>query len=152
MKIVIRPTRLLDINQMMEVNQSCLPEHYCKDFWIQKFYEGKEHCFVVIGAGGVIGYALCDVDTIISFAILEKYRGKGIGKQLMYHCLNTYVTPVKLHVRVNNQPALHLYRSVGFTDKETITHYYNDPVEDAYVMECPKHERFETVDKITIMA
>ncbi|QKF94734.1 ribosomal RNA methyltransferase FtsJ domain protein [Fadolivirus algeromassiliense] len=135
MKIIIRPTKFHDITQMMEVNENSLPENYNREFWSQKFHEGKTHSFVAIGLGKVIGYIFCDDQSIISFAIDEMYRGKGIGKQLIHHCLNTYKSPVRLHVRVNNFTALKLYRSLGFTEAETLKDYYVEPVEDAYLME-----------------
>lgn len=151
MKITIRQTRFLDINRMMEINQKSLTENYEKDFWSTKFYEGKTHSFVAIGMGMVIGYIFCDKDTIISVAIDEKYRGKGIGRQLLNYCLNTYKTPVKLHVRINNEPALKLYRSLGFIETETLNEYYIDPIEDAYLMEWkPTGVKYEENRKISI--
>ncbi len=135
MKIVIRPTKYHDISQMIDINRASLPENYRVEVWKMKFYEGKNHSFVAIGAGSVIGYILCDEESIISFATAEKYRDKGIGRQLLHHCLNTYKTPIKLHVRTSNEPALKLYRSLDFIEKETIKDYYDSPVEDAYAME-----------------
>ena len=134
MKIIIRPTKFLDINQMMELNQRALPENYNREFWSQKFYEGKTHSFVATWATLVIGYIFCDETTIISFAIDEKFRGKGLGKQLLYCCLNTYNKPVRLHVRVSNEIALKLYRSVGFVEEEKMSEYYSNPTEGAYQM------------------
>lgn len=151
MKIIIRPTRFLDISQMMEVNKSSLSENYEKEFWGEKFYEGKEHSFVAIGGGRVIGYVFCDKECIISFAINENYRGKGIGKQLMHHCLNTYNNSVKLHVRIDNDPALKLYRTLGFSEKEKITDYYLNPVADAFVMEWkPNAIKYLVINKMNI--
>jgi [ribosomal protein S18]-alanine N-acetyltransferase len=135
MKIILRPARFLDIDEMMEVNQACLQENYTKEFWIDKFNEGKIHCFVATAMNRVIGYIFCDNNTVLSFAIMERYRGKSVGKNLMYHCLNTFKTPVGLHVRVTNDVALKLYKSLEFVEKEKIYKYYSNPIEDAYLME-----------------
>lgn len=135
MKILIRPTKLTDIAQMMTLNQNSLPENYDKEFWMQKFHVCKSHSFVALVSGDIIGYIFADNDSIISFAVDSKYRGKGIGKQLLHHCLNTFTNSVKLHVRVSNEPALKLYSLLGFKETETIKNYYVSPVEDSYVME-----------------
>lgn len=134
MKVVIRPTKFSDIPQLMKLNQETLPENYTQEFWSQKFYEGKSHSFVAVHGGEVIGYAFCDKELLISFALNEKFRNKGIGKQLLYHCLNTFTTPVSLHVRVSNEVALKLYKSVGFKEDKKIDGYYVNPVEDAFEM------------------
>lgn len=135
MKLIIRPMTFIDINQVMEVNQNSLPENYPKEYWILKFHEGKTHSFVATMASMIIGYIFCDNNTIISFAISEKYRGKGIGKHLIQNCLNTFQNPVTLHVRITNEPALKLYKSFGFIEKELLNEYYTNPVDDAYLME-----------------
>ena len=128
MKVSIQNAKFTHIKQIMEINQNSLPENYNKEYWDKTFYEGKEHSFVALWAGKVIGYIFCDQEYIISFAIEDKFRGKGIGKQLLYCCLNTFKT-VKLHVRVNNTNAINLYKTVGFTENEKLSDYYLDPVE-----------------------
>ncbi len=134
MKILIRQMKLLDIKQVMELNQKILPENYPREFWIENFYKGKTHSLVVIYAGLIIGYVFCDENAIISLAIDEQFRNKGLGKQLLYNCLNTYTTAIKLHVRVTNEIALKLYKSLGFIEEERIIEYYRNPVEDAFSM------------------
>lgn len=140
MKIIIRPTKFHDITQMIMVNESSMTEHYSKEVWSQKFYEGQSHSFVAIGAGMVIGYVFCDTTSIVSFAIDSKFRCHGIGTQLLYHCLNTFTSPVYLHVRPSNASALRLYRSLGFVEREIARGYYVSPIEDAYLMEWKPRE------------
>lgn len=151
MKIIFRPTKLSDINQMMQLNEKSLAENYQKEFWNMKFYEGKNHSFVAVWATLIIGYIFCDGDCIISFALDEKFRGKGVGRQLIHHCLNTYTNPVKLHVRVTNDVALKLYRSLGFVETETIVDYYTTPTENAYAMIWkPNGTKYEIKKKIIV--
>lgn len=134
MKVTIRPMKFHDITQVKKVNEECLAENYTREFWESKFHECKNHSFVAVYASDVIGYIFCDNKIIISFAILDKFRGKGIGKQLLYHCLNTLDNPVMLHVRVSNEAALKLYRLVGFQEDKKLIEYYKEPVEDAFEM------------------
>ena len=135
MKIIIRSMKLHDINQIIVINEGAMAEHYPKESWVCKFYEGKSHSFVAISAGMVIGYIACSASYIVSFAVDSKFRGHGIGRQLLYHCLNTFESPVYLHARVNNATALRLYQSLNFIVRETLHDYYVSPIEDAYLME-----------------
>jgi ribosomal-protein-alanine N-acetyltransferase len=123
---------LIDVKQVKDLNERSLSENYPREFWIEIFHKGKTHSFVCVFANLIIGYIFCDEGTIISLAIDEKFRNKGLGKQLLYNCLNTYITPVGLHVRVTNEIALNLYKSLNFIEEERVIGYYHS--EDAYSM------------------
>ena len=135
MKVLIRQVKFTDINQMIKLNENTLPENYPKEFWVSKFHEGKENSFVAICSEAVVGYILCDKESIISFSIEEKFRGKGVGRQLLQHCLNTLNEKVELHVRVTNSNAIKLYKSVGFTGVGEMKDYYINPIENGYLMD-----------------
>lgn len=151
MKILIRPMKFLDIGAVMQINVRCLPENYPIEFWKENFQIGKHHCFVAEISKVVIGYIFCNEDTIISFAIDQMYRGKGIGRHLMSHCLNTFNKPVKLNVRVTNEYALKLYRSFNFEVSKTIKDYYLNPVEDCYTMLfTPNGQKYPEQKKLNI--
>ena len=115
-KIFIRSTKFLDISQIKKINEASLQENYPKSYWDEKFHEGKTHSFVAICLNQIIGYIFCADSNIMSFAIIEQYRNKGIGKQLMHCCLNTFDIAVTLHVRISNENAIKLYRSAGFVE------------------------------------
>lgn len=134
MKILIRPTKFMDINNIMSINLICLPENYPKDLWIDIFNIGKEHCFVAEVSKTIIGYIFCNQETIISFAINPEFQNKGIGKQLLSHCLNTFTTHVNLNVRISNEKAINIYKKFDFDVKDIIKDYYINPNEDCIVM------------------
>jgi hypothetical protein len=73
MKVVIRLAKFMDIPEIIKVNLECLPENYDRIFWNQQFYIGREHSFVAV-CGDIIGYVFCDEQSIISFAVQEKFR------------------------------------------------------------------------------
>lgn len=68
---------------------------------------------VVINATGMSDYIPENI--LVYIAIHRDFRGKGIGKSLMKEALNDLVGDVALHVEANN-PAIHLYKSLGFTN------------------------------------
>ncbi|MFP3319547.1 MAG: N-acetyltransferase [Acidilobus sp.] len=78
------------------------------------------------------------VGHVISIAVLQEYRRRGIGSALMSEALKLFekkydVDSVYLEVRVSNQPAINMYEKFGFVKARIIRGYYRDG-EDAYVM------------------
>jgi len=135
MKIVIKQIKFNDLNRIIEINENCLPENYSKDFWTQQYYKSKCTSYVAYNSGIIIGYILCDNNSIISFAIDENYRRNGIGKQLLLNCLNSVSNNIKLYCRVHNINAFTLYKKLNFNIIDEISEYYMNPIDNAYVME-----------------
>ncbi len=78
------------------------------------------------------------VGHVISIAVLQEYRKKGIGTALLKEAISKmkslYNTEaVYLEVRVTNYDAISLYKKMGFEEVRIIKEYYRDG-EDAYVM------------------
>ncbi|MGC9071382.1 MAG: GNAT family N-acetyltransferase [Acidilobus sp.] len=78
------------------------------------------------------------VGHVISIAVLQEYRGRGIGSALMSEALRIFkekydVDAVYLEVRVSNTPAISMYERFGFVKARIVRSYYRDG-EDAYVM------------------
>jgi ribosomal-protein-alanine N-acetyltransferase len=74
---------------------------------------------------------------IISVAVMPDFRKLGIGYSLVAQALSAlsahHADECYLEVRLNNLPAINLYRKMGFEITRTIPHYYFDGF-DAYVM------------------
>lgn len=66
---------------------------------------------------------------VFSVAILEKYRGKGYSKKLMYSAIDIakhrgcYI--MELNTEVTNEVANNLYKSIGFDFKGIMDEYNN---------------------------
>jgi len=78
------------------------------------------------------------VGHLISIAVLEPYRGRGIGSALLRETIRVMkevydVESIYLEVRVSNNVAIRLYEKYGFIKMRRIEGYYTDG-EDAYVM------------------
>jgi RimJ/RimL family protein N-acetyltransferase len=54
----------------------------------------------------------------LGMGVLPEFRGQGVGKRLLESCLDLArragITRVELEARSDNEPALHLYRRMGF--------------------------------------
>ncbi|MFN2132011.1 MAG: GNAT family N-acetyltransferase [Anaerolineae bacterium] len=62
---------------------------------------------------------------ISNVAVLDRFRRQGIGKELMEAALDFIASRggevVYLYVREDNEPALHLYRELGFAELERLS-------------------------------
>jgi len=130
----------------------CLPENYSPFFYLD-LHEHYPKTFLVAEADGqIVGYVMCRIESgfselrriefakkghIVSIAVLPEYRRQGIAKTLMIEAMKGMeaynATECFLEVRVSNQPAINLYKKLGFQIIRIIKAYYHDG-EDAYEM------------------
>lgn len=68
---------------------------------------------VVINETGMGGYIPENI--LVYIAVNNKYRGKGLGKQLMQKAIKNCKGDIALHVEKDN-PAKFLYEKLGFTN------------------------------------
>ncbi len=62
---------------------------------------------------------------LVYIAVHRDHRGKGVGKVLMEQAINTAKGNIALHVEKDN-PAVHLYKKVGFTNPYLEMRYYKN--------------------------
>lgn len=149
---IIRRAREEDLPRVIEINRRCLPEHYPEYFFRYHLDNWGEAFFVAELGGDLVGYIMNRVERglgnvrrgivkrghVISIAVLEGYRKRGIGYSLMVAGMNALKNvydckEVYLEVRVSNTPAIKLYEKLGFVRVRVIPSYYSDG-EDAYLM------------------
>ena len=76
----------------------------------------------------VIGYLyysdIYDRAEINQFEIEKSHRNCGKGKRLLNKMLEVVDKDITLEVKKDNEPAIHLYKSVGFVEKAIRKGYY----------------------------
>jgi ribosomal protein S18 acetylase RimI-like enzyme len=90
----------------------------------------------------LIGYCLCEnYDQKLNISLLavgKEFLGRGYGKKLLSYCINycqkSGYYNFALHVSVENEVAIKLYKSLGFYVYKTIPQYYKEEGEDAHYM------------------
>jgi len=141
-----------DLEQVMHINQVCLPENYTTSFFMNLYQRFPETFIVAEENGDVVGYTMCRIETgipsfkllgitrkghVISIAVLPEHQREGTGFALMREAMQAMVNykakECYLEVRASNVPAVNLYRKMGFEIIRTKTGYYADG-EAAYVM------------------
>ena len=141
-----------DLDKVVSINRSCLPENYSTYFYLD-IYKNCPDAFIVAEVEGrLVGYIMCRVESglsdfsrirlarkahVVSIAVVPEYRRLGIATSLMLSAtsaLTTYgCSEAFVEVRVTNEPAIRLYRKIGFQIIRRTPRYYYDG-EDAYVM------------------
>ena len=141
-----------DLISVMEINLKTLPEHYSDSFYESLLAELPE-AFIVAEIGGKhVGYIMCKTEFgfsnfkklgfvkkghVVSIAVVEEHRRKGIGNALVEESVNGVklrkCDEFYLEVRCSNTDAVRLYEKMGFEIRQQLNAYYRDG-EDAYLM------------------
>jgi len=134
-----------DLPRVMYINAVCLPENY-SEFFYRSLYEEFPDTFIVATVDSlIVGYVMCRMERgfselnrwkltrkghVVSIAVLPEYRRMGIGRSLMISAMKGMkgygMRECFLEVRVSNEPAIRLYKSLGFEVVRTIQAFYRD--------------------------
>jgi len=151
----VRQCRPEDVPSVINVNALTLPEHYSDYFYYEILKDFPTTFLLAENNGAVVGYIMCRVEYglamtrkfglakkghIISVAVLNEHRSRGIGSTLINHALEE-IRKVSgrecyLEVRTTNTGAIELYQKLGFKIGSTLHGYYKDG-ESAYTMAMP---------------
>ena len=149
---IIRRCEEKDLVSVMDINLIALPEHY-SDYFFESILRELPEAFIVAELNDrIVGYIMCKIEFgfsnyrklgfvkkghVVSVAVLEQDRGKGIGKALMLEGISGVMgrksDEIYLEVRISNESAIKMYEKLGFQIKSKLRTYYRDG-EDAYLM------------------
>ena len=142
---VIRRMTREDLDAVTAIEEATFAIPWSRESFRQELERNVAARYLVAETNGrVVGYAgawvILDESHITNIAVLEGFRGRGIGKQLtkalLQYLSNLGASYATLEVRVSNERAQHLYRSLGFVSVGKRKRYYEDNGEDAYLMVC----------------
>ena len=141
----IRRCEREDVQTVIDINMETLPEHYSDYFYYEILAEFPETFLVAEMEGTIVGYVMCRIEYgfshlrrlglarkghIVSIAVKERHRGKGVGTMLMRASQDAMVektaTESYLEVRVTNEEAISLYQKLGYSVTSRLEAYYKD--------------------------
>ncbi len=141
-EVMVRPMCLEDIDGVMEIEHGSFAVPWTRQDLVGELSNTAARYFVVIEDGMVAAYAgtwlIIDEGHITNVAVHPQRRGRGYGalvlSALMQAAVDVGVTYMTLEVRVSNEPALGLYKKLGFKKAGLRKKYYEDNGEDAHIM------------------
>ena len=120
-----------NLGQVKLLHSKCFPIEYKDSFYDQLLANASN---VTLGyvADCLVGTIGCKVESkrmyIMTLGVLERYRGFGIGTQLLDWVISKArsdnMSEVVLHVQTNNKRAIDFYKRHGFLVDKTEGDYY----------------------------
>ena len=142
---VIRRMNREDLDAVTAIEEATFAIPWSRESFRQELERNVAARYLVAETEGrVVGYAgawvILDESHITNIAVLEAYRGRGIGKRLtqalLQYLSNLGACYATLEVRVSNERAQNLYKGLGFVSVGKRKRYYEDNGEDAFLMVC----------------
>ncbi len=146
-----------DLQRVVWINRTTLPENYPGLFFMS-IYESFPKTFIVAedeDKKEIVGYVMGRVERgfsnlknfkltkkghIVSIAVIEEYRRKGIASQLLKEAEEGFrgydASESFLEVRKSNLEAVNLYQKLQYTTQKILPGYYRDG-EDAILFASP---------------
>lgn len=136
----LRPMRLSDLSEVMEINRQSLPRPWSEAVWRDELSSPFGLYLVLEEYGslsGCIGLKLIsDEAHVMTLSVRPGRRRRGLARTLIEAALAdpaaAQARRVHLEVRPSNQAARTLYASLGFAETGVRPGYYGD--EDALLM------------------
>ena len=149
---MIRPANITDLPAILEIERTSfdLPHWSKADFEhaiapgegiLQRALLVEETDGQIRGIGvaaALTGFFPIEAE-IQNLAVARQHRRSGVGRELLLGLLawagEHHASVIRLEVRVSNAGAIGLYRELGFAQTGTRRAYYQNPPEDAAIME-----------------
>ena len=149
-KFVIRDYRAVDFDRMWRIDQLCFPPGIAYTQMDLTGFVTRRKAITLVAefaedsefAGDIAGFAVAQpirrIGRILTLDIVPEARRFGLATRLMEECERRMravgCEQAYLETAVNNQPALHLYRKLGYEVLRTLPLYYPTHALDAFLM------------------
>jgi tRNA threonylcarbamoyl adenosine modification protein YeaZ/ribosomal-protein-alanine acetyltransferase len=146
--ILVRPMRGMDLNEVMALAASLkeAPQWTRANYIAALDSEAVPRCIALVTDGGqtgkVVGFSVASLmpprAELEIIAVDAQFQRRGLARKLFEELAGKLglagVREVILEVRASNQPALGLYRQLGFVETGRRPRYYQAPADDAVLM------------------
>lgn len=138
----IRQMQLDDLEQVMEIENENFSVPWTETGFFTFLIREDTLFLVAQEKEEILGYCgvvmVQDEGDITNVAVKKSWQNQGVGKKLMEELVKSTeqegVARLFLEVRASNEPALRLYRNMGFVQTRIRKNYYEEPREDGIVM------------------
>jgi len=140
--MIIRKMEIRDVKTIAELEKVCFSDPWSENSIASELNSRLSYWLVAEFNGEVVGYigsqSVLDAADVMNLAVAPAYRRQGIGESLV-NTLVAYlqqkgIIALLLEVRASNDPAIALYKRLGFEQVGRRPNYYHHPKEDALIM------------------
>ena len=140
---MIREMNIEDLAVVSEIEKMCFTMPWSRDGF-EAALSMQGNVFIVYEKNDeILGYCgyygVLDEAEITNVAVHPDMRNRGIGRDMVSALLSKAnkagIKRVLLEVRESNDPAIHLYEELGFKKLGIRKDFYEQPRENAYIME-----------------
>ena len=139
---VVREMRVADMANVLGIERDTYPVPWSRAMFLAELGRRNGLGLVAMEGPDVVGYLMAaeqaGVWHVLNVSVRRPQRGRGVGEALLRALLERAEPQAPsgftLEVRVSNDPAIRLYRRMGFLDHGVRRGYYSDNGEDALVM------------------
>lgn len=146
---IVRIEGAADLDAVLEVEQASFNNPTTRE-WYESELQRPDVCYVYVvrvagpspslpvAAGFCAFWKVIDQIHINNLAIHPRFRGRGLGRQLLARVIEDAAAlgadHATLEVRRSNDAARRLYERAGFRLAGVRTSYYTNPIEDALIL------------------
>ncbi len=133
-----------DVDEVLAIEAVSFPTPWSAAMFREEIGREFSAAIVAVGAPGpeILGYAVCwtvaGESHLLNIAVRPDARCRGLGAALVAECIRRGAAAgarrIHLEVRPGNEPALRLYRRLGFVFRGIRKGYYTDTHEDAVLL------------------
>jgi len=136
-QVVLRPMTEADVAAVRALDDLVQPSPWSEEFLRSQLTDAGSHRLLVAEGpcGSIVGHAalvvVADQGHVTSIAVDPAHQRAGIGSRLLAalcrEAVDRGLVAMTLEVRVDNEPAIALYRRFGFAPAGVRPGYYADP-------------------------
>jgi len=144
MEVAIRRVSVSDLETIADMEREIFGESSYPINYLAELYLNADYFMVATAGDWIVGYIIGRLERrvahILSIAVREGYRRRGIGSMLLKsfieYAIRRGALRVYLEVSDRNEAAINFYLKHGFRVVDRIRRYYPDG-SDALVMDMP---------------
>jgi ribosomal-protein-alanine N-acetyltransferase len=138
-----------DLDRVMAINRDSFLHPWSEDLMRRELYHDWSTILLAVAedpprpalAGFIVFWLVHDEVHVLNVAVAPEHRRRGVARALMREAAARGrargARLVTLEVRRSNEPALALYRRLGYREVGVRPRYYAEEGEDAIVMDLP---------------
>lgn len=138
----IREMEMDDLEKVAELEEELFQTPWTLNGLFSFFLRDDVKFLVALEDQKLAGYCgivtVLDEGDIVKVAVAKKQQRQGIGQALVQELIRCVqeqgICTIHLEVRQSNEPAIALYKKLGFLEDGIRKDYYENPVENALLM------------------